>query len=168
MSKATFVIGVNGVGKTTVMDEVGTLLSKTDFELHDFDERGVPNNADKTWRISETDHWISVGKINETKNISTVIFGFSKPEEIGTKAQIVLLDATPETIESRIKTRYLTKESINELNRTTGKTVEKFIADNIWISSKFRESCEVMSCKIIKTDNRTPAEIAKEVVIFLK
>ena len=56
MSKTTFVIGTNGVGKTTVMNEVRKLISGSNFELHDFEERGVPDNADKTWRISETLH----------------------------------------------------------------------------------------------------------------
>ena len=92
MSKTTFVIGANGIGKTTVMNDVQKLLSRSDFELHDFDERGVPDNADKTWRMSEAQHWISVGKENQKKGLSTIIFGFSKPEEIGTEAEIIFID----------------------------------------------------------------------------
>lgn len=164
ITKTTFVIGANGVGKTTVMNEVQKFLTRGGFELHDFDERGVPDNVDKTWRISETQYWISIGKENQEKGVSTIIFGFSKPEEIGAEIEIILLDASGETIEKRIKSRYLTEESLVELNRTTGKTVKKFVMDNVYISSLLRKSCEGMNYKIIPTDDRTPADIAKEVV----
>jgi len=167
IAKNTFVIGANGVGKTTVMAEVQKLLSGGDFELHDFDERGVPDNADKAWRISETQHWILVGRENKEKGISTIIFGFSKPEEIGTEAEIILLDANERTMDGRIKSRYLTEESLLELNRTTGKTVEKFVMDNVYVSSLLRKSCASMNCKMVTTDDRTTADIAQEVVAKL-
>ena len=120
IAKTTFVIGANGVGKTTVMTEVQKLLLGGGFEVHDFDERGVPDNADKTWRINETQHWISVGKENREKGVSTIVFGFAKPEEIGKEVEIILLDANERTIEERIKSRYLKEESLQELTRTTG------------------------------------------------
>jgi len=163
-AKTTFIIGVNGVGKTTVMNEVRRILPPSDFELHDFDERGVPDNADKVWRLSETQYWISIGKENERRDISTIIFGFSKPEEVGSEAEIILLDANEKTIEERIRSRYLTEESLIELNRTTGKTVEKFVMDNIYVSSILRKNCTGINCKVITTDNRTPADIAQEIV----
>lgn len=164
MIKTVFVIGVNGIGKTTVMNEVQKLILGRNFELHDFDERGVPDNADKVWRMSETKHWISVGKENQKRNISTIIFGFCKPEEIDSEVEIILLDGKPEAIEERIKGRYLTEESRAELTRTTGKTVEKFVTDNVYVASLLRKSCEGLGCTIIATDNRSPRDIAQEVV----
>lgn len=164
IAKTIFVIGVNGVGKTTVMNEVQKLLTRADFELHDFDERGVPDNADKAWRISETQYWISVGKENQKKGVSTIIFGFAKPEEIGTEVEIILLDANKETIEERIKSRYLKEESLQELTRTTGKTLERFIADNVYVSSLLRKSCDVFGCKILSTDEKAPENIAAEIL----
>ena len=60
---------------------------------------GVPNNADKTWRQSETFHWLELGKTNLESNISTIVCGFMKPSEIveasgklGVHPQVCLLD----------------------------------------------------------------------------
>ena len=129
-------------------------MSQGVFELHDFDERGVPDNADKIWRISETNYWISRGEENKRKGVSTVICGFSKPEEIGERAEIILLDVNA--------------ESLKELERTTGKSVEKFLADNIYVSSLLRKSCEERVCKIIETSDVSPAEIAQAVAGFIR
>ena len=164
IAKTTFVIGANGVGKTTVMTEVQKLLLGGGFEVHDFDERGVPDNADKTWRINETQHWISVGKENREKGVSTIVFGFAKPEEIGKEVEIILLDANERTIEERIKSRYLKEGSLQELTRTTGKTLEKFITDNVYVSSLLRKSCDVLGCKIVSTDEKAPESIAAEIL----
>ncbi len=168
LPKIYFVIGANGVGKTTLLSHLVTLLSQGVFELHDFDERGVPDNADKIWRISETNYWISRGEENKRKGVSTVICGFSKPEEIGERAEIILLDVNAESLEKRLRGRYQTEESLKELERTTGKSVEKFLADNIYVSSLLRKSCEERVCKIIETSDVSPAEIAQAVAGFIR
>ncbi len=105
--------------------------------------------------------------MNTQKGVSTVIFGFMKPEEITSseeKIEIILLDADKETIQQRIKSRYPTDESLTELTRTTGKTVEKFVMDNVYVSSLLRKSCTEAGCAIVNTNNRTPDNIAEEVV----
>lgn len=163
MPKITFVIGANGVGKSSVLSEISSLLPTEKFELHDFDERGVPDNADKVWRASETQHWISIGEENATKGISTIIFGFVKPQEVEGHTDIILLDADNETLEERIRSRYLTPESLAELERTTGKDLGKFISDNIYASSLLREECARLNCTMILTDGNTPREIAEKI-----
>ena len=125
--KIYFVIGANGAGKSTILPDLRTRLPEKFFELHDFDERGVPDNADKVWRMSETDYWIGLGEENKSKGISTIICGFSKPAEIGARARIILLDVDEAALKKRLKGRYQTEASLMELERTTGKTVEKFI-----------------------------------------
>jgi broad-specificity NMP kinase len=174
-TKIFFIIGVNGVGKTTVLAHLKDKLSKDTFELHDFDERGVPDNADKVWRISETKHWVLCGEENRNKNIFTVICGFAKPEEIFAVSEgldshplVILLDANKETIGKRINNRYQTEESLAELARTTGKTVEKFIQDNIYVSSLLRKACEGAYCRVVNTDDRTPQDITEEVVKIIQ
>lgn len=173
--KIFFVIGVNGVGKSTVLPYLKALLSENYFDFHDFDERGVPDNADKDWRVSETIYWINLGKLNIGKGISTVICGFAKPEEIVNGAnnlseitKIIFLDADEKTIEERIKNRYQTEESVAELKRAAGKSVKKFTMDNIHISSILRKQCEDIGCKIINTNNRDPKDIAREIAEFTK
>lgn len=168
--KVIFIIGVNGVGKSTLLPYLKSLLPEDVFETHDFDERGVPDNADKNWRINETVYWTGLGEKNKEKGLSTLVCGFIKPYEIIENSKglsetpiIFFLDADKETIETRIKSRYLTEESIVELNRATGKSVEKFIMDNVYISSLLKKDCEELGCKIINTNDRTPEDIAREI-----
>lgn len=163
-----FVIGVNGVGKTTLMPHLKSLLSESVFEIHDFDERGVPNNADRTWRRSETEYWLELGEENKKRGVATIICGFAKPQELGGRAETILLDANGEKIEERLKNRYQTKLSVAELKRATGKTVEKFIMDNVYYSSILREECKEVGCKIIDTVPLTPEEVAQAVKACLE
>jgi hypothetical protein len=46
-----------------------------EFALHDFDEVGVPANADKAWRQRTTEAWLARGFANETLGRSTMICG---------------------------------------------------------------------------------------------
>lgn len=171
MYKGTFfVIGVNGVGKTTTLFFLKELLPENDFAVHDFDERGVPDNAGKDWRKDETTHWLETGEKNKKSGTQTVICGFAKPEEIeemskeaSGKPFVILLDANAQTIAERIRSRYQDEESVNELLRTTGKTVEKFTMDNIYYSTFLRESCLKHRYEIIHTDKKTPNEVSHEV-----
>ncbi len=54
MQKVYFITGVNGVGKSTLIEYLKTFLVGS-FEVHDFDERGVPDKVGRQWRIDETD-----------------------------------------------------------------------------------------------------------------
>lgn len=166
--KTYFVVGVNGVGKTTLIPHLKTLLSESKFEIHDFDERGVPDGGGRAWRICETEYWLELGEKNKEKGVATIICGFAKPQELGDRAEIILLDASGAKIEERIKNRYQTETSIVELNRTTGKTVEKFIMDNVYYSSILRKECQEVGCKIVDTTLLSPDRVAQLVRAFLE
>ena len=166
--KIYLVIGANGVGKSTILPYLRSQLSEKFFAIHDFDERGVPDNADKAWRMSETDYWIDLGEQNKSRGVSTVICGFFKPAEIGARATIILLDVDGATLEKRLRSRYQTETSLNELMRTTGKTVEKFIMDNVYVSSFLRKACEELGCQIVDTTPLSPEEVAERVVACVK
>lgn len=170
-TKTYFIIGANGVGKTTTLTFLRGLLSKDNFNIYDFDERGVPDNADKTWRKSETRYWLKLGEENTKLGKSTIICGFSKPEEIEEisndlieRPTVIFLDADANTISERIKSRYLNEESISELLRTTGKSVEKFVMDNIYYSNFLRESCVKYGYIIIDTTGNKPEEVSSKVI----
>lgn len=167
MQKVFFIIGVNGVGKTTLMQLLNNHLDSHRYAVHDFDERGVPDNADGSWRISETLYWAEVGKENIEKGISTIICGYSKPKEINQAIEqlqvpisVCLLDANEEAITNRILNRYKTPESVAELLRTTGKEPQKFIQDNIWVAVKFREEATLAGYSIIDTSALFPEQVA--------
>lgn len=55
--KIYFIGGASGSGKTAIMPQLQNILS-SDFEVHDFDDIGVPENADKKWRQESTEKWL--------------------------------------------------------------------------------------------------------------
>lgn len=174
MNKVYFVIGSNGVGKTTVLHLLKGKLPNNSFSVYDFDERGVPDNAGKDWRKSETEYWMSLGIENKKQNINTVVCGFMKPEEIEELSQklnerpvVILLDAGAGTLSERIRSRYLDEGSIKELFRTTGKNVEKFIEDNIYYSNILRKSCIQNNYKIVETTKKNETQVSEEIYNFI-
>jgi len=167
--KIYFITGVCGVGKSTTIPYLKSLLNKKAYDIHDFDERGVPSNADRQWRKRETEYWVNLGEENIKNNISTIICGFSNPEEImhNNKDYIkfILLDASNETIKQRIIGRYQTKKSRQELRRASGDSVNKFIKDNIGFLKTLKNICQKdKRCNIIDTTNKLPKEITEQIV----
>ncbi len=172
-SKVCFITGVCGAGKTTVIPYLRSLLDNENYDIHDFDERGVPDGADKQWRIKETEYWINYGKQNIKDDISTIICGFSNPEEIvysdWDNIKFILLDADDKTIKQRISERYKTETSKEELKRVFGDTVERFIEDNVNFLATLRNICQKdKRCNIINTINKSPEKIAEQVVEIIK
>jgi RNase adaptor protein for sRNA GlmZ degradation len=176
MKPHLFIItGVNGIGKSSVIPELKRTLDPSIFVVHDFDERGVPDNADREWRKSEMKHWVTISELNMSKNISTVVCGFVKANDITLALEdasdipvsICLLDASLETISTRVLSRYTTPESLVELERTTGKTPEKFVGDNVWGASKFREEANENGYYVLDTDALTPQQVAASIVTWI-
>ncbi|MBP6931443.1 MAG: AAA family ATPase [Candidatus Pacebacteria bacterium] len=108
-----FITGTSGSGKTTLMNSLKGKLPTGSFRVYDFDEIGVPENADKKWREESTDKWIQISNENEKNKISTVICGVSAPSEIlnspslnkDTDLVFGILHADDEVIKSRLKER---------------------------------------------------------------
>jgi 2-phosphoglycerate kinase len=167
MKEIFFITGVNGVGKTSIIKYLKNTLDPH-FEVHDFDERGVPNNAGRDWRLEETKHWITLGKENGKQNISTIICGFARPSEISDESVgFILLDANEETIKQRLWSRYQTTESIQIIEKVVNKPVQRFIDDNILFSKVMREEATKYGVKIIDTTQLTPEQVAKNIVDYL-
>lgn len=170
------VTGVNGIGKSSVIPELKRTLDPVNFVVHDFDERGVPDNADREWRKSEMKHWVTVAELNLTENISTIVCGFIKASDIryalenvpGITVSVCVLDASPETISRRILSRYTTPPSLIELERTTGKTPEKFVSDNVWVALKFREEANENDYYILDTNDKDPDQVATGIITWIK
>jgi len=177
MKPQLFIItGVNGIGKSSVIPELKHTLDPASFVVHDFDERGVPDNADREWRKSETKHWVYTAKLNLNKNLSTVVCGFMKASDISYALEnvpditvsVCVLDASPDTISKRIVSRYTASESLIELERTTGKTPEKFVSDNVWVASKFREEANENGYYILDTNEKNPDQVATDIIAWIK
>ena len=168
-----FVSGVSGVGKTSVMRELKGLLPDT-FEVHDFDEQGVPAGADHAWRRRRTRQWIEKGvDVLESKD-GFVICGIANPEEIeemrdlpDVDIRIILLDADDDIIEKRLRGRNENKAVRAGLERVTG-DAERFIQDNRNFTPVIREICKKHDCPVIDTTNLAPREVAEEVMRIIK
>ena len=169
MNKTIFITGVNGVGKSAIIPHLKKLLP-ADFCVFDFDQRGVPEKADKAWRISEAQYWIAEGKKLAMENKRTLVCGFVKLTDLPEEKEVewILLDAKPEIIEKRLKERYSKEGIFDENQKVVGKPIKKFIAGNVYILEKMREMFQKNDDFIVDTSNLTPEEVAREVVKIIK
>lgn len=171
MDKIYFITGVNGVGKSSIIPYLKSSLSDDKFVVYDFDSRGVPETADRNWRISETRYWVERGIDLAKGNKSIIVCGFVKPADFqdllinkSLGITLIFLDAKPETIRQRLIDRY-TKDGYFDKNQMViGKPIDIFIDGNIYISGQIKKSFEELSCPIIDTSELSPEKVAKEVV----
>lgn len=172
MSKSiTFVIGANGVGKSAIVPHLRAALPDGDFEVIDFDQRGVPDGADRVWRASETRHWLETAKRNAANGRSTVVCGFMKPAEIaeaateiGATPSGILLDVDEANLSARLPSRYPTPESLEVLLRKSGKTLEKFLGDNVYVAKILRRDAEAAGYLIVDTNGLSPKQVAEKIL----
>jgi len=85
-----FITGASGSGKTAVIPGLRKRLPE--FEIHDFDERGVPDDADTRWRQEQTEYWINKAIENQRLGKDTVISGGAVYGEILACPSITQID----------------------------------------------------------------------------
>ncbi|MBA2306832.1 AAA family ATPase [Candidatus Dependentiae bacterium] len=107
-----FITGTSGSGKTTLVTYLKARLPQTLFEIYDFDEKGVPPNADTAWRKETTDYWLMKAQKNNEQNKSTIICGVTVPSEIVSSVKkpaipiyFGLIKVDDETIKQRLTIR---------------------------------------------------------------
>jgi thymidylate kinase len=169
--KIYFISGVSGVGKTSTLEQLKKILPKSAFDVRDFDERGVPDGGGPEWHDNETRHWLDVAAINANNGKSTVISGFTNPEQFKNihhpdkdiPAQIMLLDISPEILKKRLYGRHITLESKKEIERAAGISLDEFVEQCASFAPKLRMIFEQNDFPIVDTDNKTPEEVAKEI-----
>jgi predicted metal-dependent peptidase len=140
--------------------------------VRDLDERGVPDGGGLDWLNSETRHWLDVAKENSLNGKSTIICGFANPEVFKNvyrpgkdiSAQLILLHASGEILEQRLRGRHTTPESIKEIERAAGISVNDFIKNNVEFSLTLHSIFKNTGNYIIETDNKTPKEVAEEIL----
>ena len=163
--------GVCGVGKTSVMPGLSTRLDPHRYVIHDFDERGVPDGADKAWRIAELRQWLEIARDNAQKGLSTVICGFTKSSDLealqvqnAPEVKLVLLHAEPEIVRKRLEGRY-SKHGVFDATQTViGKPVTEFIEGNVWYASHMLAEFQEHDGTVIDTSELTPDEVAEQIV----
>ncbi|MEK7100904.1 MAG: hypothetical protein AAB921_02280 [Patescibacteria group bacterium] len=164
-----FISGVNGVGKSSVMPFLRILLP--DSTVVDFDSRGVPDGADRAWRIAEATHWAHEGVVASASGKMFIVCGFVKPqdfadipESIRSEIKIIVLDADEETVRRRLNGRYTKDGVFDENQKVIGKPVTEFIDGNVWYAKKMREESRDDGLTVLDTSELTPEEVAKKIV----
>ena len=171
-NKIYFISGVSGVGKTSTLLHLKKMLPGDQYDIHDLDERGVPDGGGQVWLDGETRHWLEVAKTNATVGKSTIICGFADPDqfekiynqETDVPAKIILLHASSETIRKRLYGRYPTPESIKEINRASGVSLDTFVEGCISFAPEFHSVFKKHAFPIVDTDNKTPEEVTREII----
>ena len=176
MNKKTiyFISGASGVGKTSVIKHLKGILPEN-YEVHDFDETGVPDNADSVWRKQRSNEWIKEGIEKLFNKQGFVVCGVSHPEEIesfkkiftSTNIEMILLTAKDSVIRERLMKRNRDKKTKEDLERAAGK-IDKFIEDSINFSYVLKDLCEKYNYSIIDTTFISPEEVSnklKELIV---
>ena len=172
-AKLYFIIGSSGVGKTTIIPILKSLLS--DFDIHDFDEKltkEVANDGSLVdgWRKETTKYWIDIATENAKLGKSTIIIGLVYPKEVGElnpniETSFYLLDASDERIRERLMgKRFSTPEKIEGLRQATGQTPEEFITQNKILMDSLRQEINSIGGTIINTTNDLPEDVAKKLI----
>lgn len=160
-----FITGVPGSGKSTVLELLKQQLDSK-YQVHDFDERGVPDNVgESNWQEEETRYWIKQGLENKQKEITTIICGFAVPPHVKDvyPAKFVLLDLDEQSLEQRLSERYKSEANIVELKRMTGKTPAESIEENIRSINWLRGLCADYGATAIDTSNSSANNVANQV-----
>lgn len=155
-----FITGTSGSGKTTLSNKLKNDLSPTKFVIYDFDEIGVPENADALWRQKTTDYWLNQGIKNADQNLSTIICGVAVPHEVSSSKikpslpiKFLFLKISDSVITQRLQNRGWH---------------EQLIQDNInW--AHYLEK-DVIACNglIIECSRKNTDEVSREIELLLK
>lgn len=172
MQKVYFISGVSGVGKTSTLKHLKNMLDENLYNIRDLDERGVPDGGGIEWLKSETRYWLDIAKENSKLGKSTIICGFANPElfdeiykkDIDIPAKIILLNISSDNLRKRLEGRHDTLESVKEIERASGVSLNEFIENNIKFLSEFKKIFEDRGLPIIETDDKTPEIVSKEVI----
>lgn len=181
-----FISGASGSGKTTIIPYLKKILDN-DIAIYDFDDIGVPKNADTKWRQESTEKWIS--KLVD-QNKSACLLGQMVLGEIVAcpsaaqleRVNFCLLDAHDFTRIKRLKERNMYGADQNMLNWAAWLRMHTLdpqwhlhvIKDNAWSGLDFKvleildSWKEKAQTKIIDTTKLSLNQVAVEIADWIQ
>lgn len=142
MVKLYFVGGASGSGKTAILNKLQKLLDNG-IKVYDFDDIGVPENADKKWRQKSTEEWLN-RLISEEKNallLGQIVLGeilaCPSSEKLG-KIDFCFLDVSDFERIKRLKNRKFGADQ-NMLNWASWLRMHH--QDPQWLQHVLKEDC---------------------------
>lgn len=186
MKTIYFVAGASGSGKSTILPNLNALLG-TSYNVFDFDDIGVPKNADKKWRQEATEQWIKKLLEEDKKSVllGQMVLGeiLASPSafQLG-KVHFCLLDVSDKERINRLKKRNthgIGQHSLNwaawlRVHHEDPQWEQHVIKDDSWHDMQFDQWdkletwCPVASIKIIDTTNVSIEEVASQVKDWIK
>jgi hypothetical protein len=178
---AHFIIGASGSGKTACKEELRSLL--VGYDVHDFDDIGVPSNADKKWRQETTELWIRRIVDSEIQGkfclLGQMVLGEILACPSAKKLEHInayLLDCSDIIRVKRLKARNSYGVNQDTLNWATWLRMhchdpqweQRVIKDSCWSGMDFsgwdtlHSWNEVANVRIIDTSSMSIAEVAKQ------
>lgn len=167
-----FIGGVSGSGKSSLVPVLRKKLDNSSFDIHDFDERGVPEGITPEWRLETTKYWLKKAKENVSETCNTIICGFVHPDEIhklnykNLPLKFCLLDVSKNKLADRLHHKFNTKKKLKNLDQVLHMSVEENITTNTKLLEEFRKEFGKYSALVIDTTNLTSEQIANKFVNF--
>jgi len=162
MISVFFITGTSGSGKTTLMHQLKSSLSPKHFIIYDFDEIGVPQDANQQWRIATTAFWLQKAIDNSKQQKTTIICGVSVPSEVLQIIHNSHLPISPFFGFIKINDNTI-KKRLLERNWS-----EQLIHDNInWAHHLEANVQQQTHNLIIENINATPEDIANKFISWI-
>lgn len=171
---AFFVTGSSGAGKSTLVKELRQ-AALSNVAVYDFDELGVPLDADQSWRIATTRQWLDTSKDNAAKGVTTVVLGLTHPaevdaiaREVGITIRYCMLEVESEELKRRLLAyRFSTPERVGNLQKYGGVTPEQFFENNERHVAQIRAEAIQQHAYMLDTTHLTPQQVCLEIIDWL-
>lgn len=180
-----FIYGASGSGKSTLLPLLKD--SGLDIEFHDFDDIGVPNDANKVWRQKATNTWVT--KALERKKATCILGGAVPGEVVSSPSYIrytpdvhfLLLDCTDTVRFKRLTERNSYGPNQDIMNWSSWLRVHSInpqweqhvIFEEAWGDMNFKSLKELsewsdsVKPEVIDSTNETPIDTAQNIIGWL-
>jgi len=170
--RLTFICGACGVGKSSILPYLRHFLPRDKFVVLDFDRR---EGGDQRW-LASLREWIQEVSSEHGPGVEWIIGGPSYiepniiqniPEASQIEIHLVLLDASEETVRSRLLTRYREEGRLKEGELVAGIPIADFIEENVAFGRQIHLTAQEHGYVIFDANKPSPMELADRVASYI-